>query len=98
MSPSYISPAATHRIGTLLGSLVDMVAEFDPSGVLLDVWTNNEFLLVSPVHNMLGKPLHEILREDEYWPFCGLFERIATSGVAEDVEYSLQLGRGECAA
>jgi len=84
----------THRIGRLLGSLVDFVAEFDRRGVLLDVWTQNESLLVRPVPEMLGKPLNEIVSGDEYRPFDGLFERIHSSGVAEDVEYSLTLAGG----
>jgi len=84
----------TQRIGRLLGSLVDFVAEFDRRGVLLDVWAQNESLLVRPLTEMLGKPLNEIIGGDEYRPFDGLFERIHSSGVAEDIEYSLTLAGG----
>jgi hypothetical protein len=40
---------------------------------------------------MLGKPLHDIITGDEYRPFRGLFERIYTSGEAENLGYSLKL-------
>jgi PAS domain S-box-containing protein len=80
--------------GELLGSVVDLIAEFDKTGVLLQVWTGNESLLVHPANEMLGKGLDKIIGADEYHPFNGLFERIYNSGAAEDVEYSLKLADG----
>jgi len=82
------------RLGELLGSLVDFIAEFDKTGVLLQVWTGNESLLIRPVDEMMGKPWADIIGGDEYRPFCGLFERIHSSGIAEDLEYSLNLADG----
>jgi PAS domain S-box-containing protein len=81
-------------LGELLGSLLDFIAEFDKTGVLLQVWTGNESLLIRPVDEMMGKPWADIIGGDEYRPFCGLFERIHSSGVAEDLEYSLNLADG----
>ena len=86
--------SATHRLGELLGSLVDLIAEFDGNGVLLDVWTGDKSLLVRPVEEMLGQPLLSIIGEDAYGPFRTLFERIHKSGIAEDFEYSLNLADG----
>ena len=86
--------SATHRLGQLLGSLVDLIAEFDGTGVLLDVWTGDKSLLVRPVEEMLGQPLISIIGEDAYAPFRTLFERIHKSGIAEDFEYSLNLADG----
>ena len=78
----------------LLGSLVDLIAEFDGTGVLLDVWTGDKSLLVRPVEEMLGQPLLSIIGEDAYTPFRSLFERIHKSAIAEDFEYSLNLADG----
>src|ERR1700719_5382866 len=64
------------RLGELLWSVIEFIAEFDKNGVLLQVWTGNESLLIRPVDEMMGKPLHDIIGGDEYRPFCGLFERI----------------------
>jgi PAS domain S-box-containing protein len=86
--------SATHRMGELLGSLVDLIAEFDGTGVLLDVWTGDKSLLVRPVEEMLGQPLISIIGEDAYAPFRTRFERIHKSGIAEDFEYSLNLADG----
>ena len=86
--------SATHRLGQVLGSLVDLIAEFDGTGVLLDVWTGDKSLLVRPVEEMLGQPLLTIIGEDAYGPFRTLFERIHKSGIAEDFEYSLNLADG----
>jgi PAS domain S-box-containing protein len=86
--------SATHRLGQVLGSLVDLIAEFDGMGVLLDVWTGDKSLLVRPVEEMLGQPLLSIIGEDAYGPFRTLFERIHKSGIAEDFEYSLNLADG----
>jgi PAS domain S-box-containing protein len=86
--------SATHRLGQVLGSLVDLIAEFDGTGVLLDVWTGDKSLLVRPVEEMLGQPLLSIIGEDAYGPFRTLFERIHKSGIAEDFEYSLNLADG----
>jgi PAS domain S-box-containing protein len=98
-SRPHIGPAggvksATHRMGELLGSLVDLIAEFDGSGVLLDVWTGNKSLLVRPLEEMPGQPLVSIIGEDAYTPFRTLFERVHKSGIAEDFEYSLNLADG----
>lgn len=84
----------THRLGELLGSLVDLIAEFDGTGVLLDVWTGDKSLLVRPVEEMVGQPLISIIGEDAYAPFRTRFERIYKSGIAEDFEYSLNLATG----
>jgi PAS domain S-box-containing protein len=86
--------SATQRLGHVLGSLVDLIAEFDGTGVLLDVWTGDKSLLVRPVEEMLGQPLVSIIGEDAYGPFRTLFERIHKSGNAEDFEYSLNLADG----
>ncbi len=86
--------SATHRMGELMGSLVDLIAEFDGTGVLLDVWTGDKSLLVRPVEEMLGQPLLSIIGEDAYTPFRSLFERIHKSAIAEDFEYSLNLADG----
>ena len=86
--------SATQRLGQLLGSLVDLIAEFDGAGVLLDVWTGDKSLLVRPVEEMLGQPLLGIIGEDAYGPFRTLFERIHKNGIAEDFEYSLNLAHG----
>ena len=86
--------SATQRLGHVLGSLVDLIAEFDGTGVLLDIWTGDKSLLVRPVEEMLGQPLVSIIGEDAYGPFRTLFERIHKSGNAEDFEYSLNLADG----
>jgi PAS domain-containing protein len=86
--------SATQRLGQVLGSLVDLIAEFDGAGVLLDVWTGDKSLLVRPVEEMLGQPLLGIIGEDAYGPFQTLFERIHKNGIAEDFEYSLNLADG----
>jgi PAS domain S-box-containing protein len=86
--------SATQRLRQVLGSLVDLIAEFDGAGVLLDVWTGDKSLLVRPVEEMLGQPLLGIIGEDAYGPFRTLFERIYKNGIAEDFEYSLNLADG----
>jgi PAS domain S-box-containing protein len=86
--------SATQRLGQVLGSLVDLIAEFDGTGVLLDVWTGDKSLLVRPVEEMVGQPLLGIIGEDAYGPFRTLFERIHKNGIAEDFEYSLNLADG----
>jgi len=86
--------SAIQRLGQVLGSLVDLIAEFDGAGVLLDVWTGDKSLLVRPVEEMLGQPLLGIIGEDAYGPFRTLFERIHKNGIAEDFEYSLNLADG----
>ncbi len=78
----------------VLGSLVDLIAEFDGTGVLLDVWTGDKSLLVRPVEEMLGQPLLSIIGDEAYTPFRSLFERIHKSAIAEDFEYSLNLADG----
>jgi PAS domain S-box-containing protein len=86
--------SAIHTVGELLGSLLDLVAEFDATGVLLDVWTADKSLLVRPVHEMLGKDLRSIVGDEACRPFRELFARIHSSGIAEDIEYGLNLADG----
>jgi hypothetical protein len=85
--------SATQRLGQVLGSLLDLFAEFDGTGVLLDVWRCDKSRWFVPWRKCWGQPLLSITARMHTVP-SALLRRIHKNGIAEDFEYSLNLADG----
>ena len=79
----------------LVGSLDDTVFEFDEQGTYLNVWANDERLLVRPRDELLGRRVADILGDQFVEPYLQAFKRVLRTGRSESMEYSLQVGAGE---
>jgi diguanylate cyclase (GGDEF)-like protein/PAS domain S-box-containing protein len=82
------------RLKALVGSIDEIVFEFDQEGRYLNVWTANEDLLLHPRNNLIGRRAAEFFNEQFMRPFLEAFKRVLGSGQAESIEYPLTL-RGE---
>lgn len=88
------APPSLRQAGAVLGSLVDLIAEFNSKAKLLDIWTNNKALLVRPREEMIGQRLPSIIGEEAFRSFGALLRRVHASGKAEDMSYTLQMEDG----
>ena len=79
----------------LVSSLDDMIFQFDERGTYLNIWAANESLLTQPKDQLLGKRIVDILGEEIGRRFEDAVRRVAISGQAEDIEYSLDVLGGK---
>ena len=82
------------RLQALIGSIDEIVFEFDAQGTYLNIWTRNERLLAFPIAPRLGRTIGDIFGEEFARPFLDIFARVLKTGVAESIEYCLPV-RGE---
>ncbi len=81
------------RLRALVGSIDEIVFEFDADGRYLNIWTSDESLLVRPRSELIGR-LAGVLGEKEAAPYLETFRRVLASGEAESLEYPLQVMAG----
>lgn len=83
--------ASERRLRALVGSIDEIVFEFDRNGTYLNIWTADEHLLARPAHELLGKRASEVLGEKFTRPFLEIFRRVLKTGKSEAVEYSMNI-------
>lgn len=79
------------HLQALIGSLDDIVFEFDADGTYLNVWTGDESLLARPRSEIVGARVTEVLGEELGRPYLEVFRRVLASGRSESVEYTLDV-------
>ncbi|HEY4058769.1 MAG TPA: ATP-binding protein, partial [Kofleriaceae bacterium] len=86
--------ASEARLIVLLGCTNGVVFEFNSEGRYLNVWTQDDSLLVKPREQLLGKTIDEVLGRDSE-RFSKAVKRVFETGVPETIEYELdvQIGR-----
>jgi len=82
------------RLRALVESMDDMAFEMDEHGTYLNVWTNNEGLLVRPRRELIGRRMSEVLDKNLASLFADTFRRVLASGRPEVLDYSLDLPAG----
>lgn len=82
------------RMRALIGSIDEVVFEFDAEATVVNLWTRNEELLVRPAKELVGKTLEEVLGKETGKRWRGLFQRILKSGTSENVEYPMTVRAG----
>lgn len=80
------------RMRALLGSIDEIVFEFGADGTYLNVWTDNEDLLVAPASELVGRRILEMLGPETGRPFEETIARVAETGRPETIEYELEVG------
>ncbi len=83
------------RLRALVGSIDEIVFEFDAEGTFLNIWTRNEGLLAFPKDRLIGRQVSEFLGEKFTRPFLEKFRRVLSTGKAESVEYELEVQQGK---
>ena len=79
------------RLKALVGSLDEIVFEFDQDGTYLNIWTANDNLLVHRRSELIGHRAMEFFDEKFMQPFLDAFKRVLGSGRAESIEYPLTI-------
>jgi two-component system, cell cycle sensor histidine kinase and response regulator CckA len=83
------------RLEALIGSIDEIVFEFDRGGTFLNIWTTNEELLYRPRHELKGRRISDVISEEFFRPFSQIFERVLQTGRGEELEYSLDVRAGK---
>lgn len=82
------------RLRALIQSMDEIVFEFDEAGTYLNVWTENEALLVRPKSELLGRRIVDVLGEEIAAPFVQLFCSVMAQRRAESMVYELEVRNG----
>lgn len=83
------------RFQAMVSALEELVLEFDRQGRFLEVWTADESLLAYPRSELLGKSVEEVLPPEFAQRVKASILRVLETGQPEDLEYSLQVRKGE---
>jgi PAS domain S-box-containing protein len=84
------------RLRALVGSIDEIVIEFDADGTYLNIWTQNEKLLSRPASELVGRRVAQLMGAATARKYIEAIRRVLASGQAESLEYSLQMTQGEC--
>ena len=83
------------RLRAMVGSIDELVFEFDPDGTILNIWATNDNLLVRPRNEMIGRNIGGLLDRDFIGQFLDSFKRVIQTGQPETFEYALKVLSGE---
>ncbi|MBI3005796.1 MAG: PAS domain S-box protein [Ignavibacteriales bacterium] len=82
------------RLRSLVGSIDEIVFEFDGEGTYLNIWTADESLLSLPKTQLLGRRVPEVLGKEIGEPFVYVFRKVLRTGRPETIEYPLDVQGG----
>ncbi|MFB6466415.1 ATP-binding protein [Cytobacillus sp. Hz8] len=78
----------------LVHSIDDIIIELDKTGVCLNVWTNDEWILAHPINHIIGKKVGDILDKKFEEILTPLVKKVFHSGKKESVEYEVSTEHG----
>ncbi len=85
------------RLKALVGSVDEIVFEFDDQGTYLGVWTDNEDLLVRRKEELLGRRISDFFDEGFSNSVTDTIKRVLRNRKSEVVEFNITLrGRERC--
>ncbi|HVY55096.1 MAG TPA: GAF domain-containing protein, partial [Thermodesulfobacteriota bacterium] len=85
------------RLKALVGSVDEIVFEFDDQGTYLGVWTDNDELLVRPKEELLGRRISDFFDEEFSSSATTAIKRVLDNKKSEVVEFNtVLLGRERC--
>jgi PAS domain S-box-containing protein len=81
---------SNRQLSALVGSLDDIVFEFDEACRYVNVWAADERLLAKPRAALIGKTIVDVLGEEAGRPFENAIAKVLALGVPETLEYRLE--------
>lgn len=84
-----------NRLEALLGSIDEIIFEFDEKGTYLNIWTANEELLVRPKKELLGRKVKDFFDEEFTRRIVDSINRVIATGKSESFDYSIDLLGGK---
>ncbi|MDO3380204.1 PAS domain-containing hybrid sensor histidine kinase/response regulator [Geoalkalibacter halelectricus] len=88
------NPSPEERLNRFIGTMDEIVFEFDLRGCYLNVWSENENLLKRPRHELIGKTIDEVIPKDLAQRVHEVFRRLLVTGKPECLEYSMDVPEG----
>jgi len=82
------------RLRALVGSIDEVVMEFDRDGTYLNIWAADESLLVRPRLELIGKRITDVLEGEIAQGSLEAFQRVLETGQPESIEYPLDVLAG----
>ncbi|HEY6953403.1 MAG TPA: PAS domain S-box protein [Bacteroidota bacterium] len=79
------------RLRSLIGSVDEIVFEFDQHGTYLNIWVADESLLILPREQLLGRTVAEVMGNDGGRPFVDAIRKVLRTGRPESIEYALDV-------
>lgn len=86
--------ASESRLRALVSSIDEIVFEYDSEGRHLDLWSQNDELLIWPRDQVIGRTISELFGDEFARPFTEAFRRVLETREGENLEFSLEI-RGE---
>ena len=83
------------RLQALIGSIDEIVFEFDRSGSCLNIWTRNESLLARSRADLVGRNIAVAVGDEIARPLLEAIRRVLDSGQSESLEYPLDVPAGK---
>ena len=82
------------RLGAMVGSIDEVVMEFDRDGTYLNIWAADESLLIRPRLELIGRRITDFLGSDLARTSLEAFQRVLETGRPESIEYPLEVLAG----
>lgn len=83
------------RLESLVGSIDEIVFEFDEQGTYLNIWTANDKILFRAKSELIGKKISDFFGEEFTRSFVERFKRILETGKPETMEYEMEVQEGK---
>jgi len=99
LNAKYVTEIETNerRLKELVGSVDEIVFEFDEQGTYLGVWTENEELLSRPKEELLGRRVSDLFDEEFASSVTTAIKRVLDNKKSEVVEFNVMLkGKERC--
>ncbi|MGQ0602843.1 MAG: ATP-binding protein [Anaerolineales bacterium] len=77
------------RLQAIVGSMDEVVFEFDADGTYINVWCSDPRAMVTPAATLLGRRVEEMLEPAIAQPLLEVIRRVLFTGHVEVFEYSL---------
>ncbi|MBL8056444.1 MAG: PAS domain S-box protein [Anaerolineales bacterium] len=82
------------RLQAIVGSIDEVAFEFDADGTYINIWTNDESLLIRPRAELVGRRLDEVVGRGEAQRLVETIRRVLYSQQPESLEYPLPQAGG----
>lgn len=82
------------RLEALVGSIDEVVFEFDEQGTYVNLWAADEALLAHPPEQLIGRRIDEVFDDDVVGTRMQIIDRVLETGESQTVEYPLETRSG----
>ena len=85
-----------NKLEMILNIAQDVLFEFDYSGTYLNIWTNNEALLIKPKSELLGLQVSDVIPEPDTSYFLEIIQKTIDTKKESNIDYTILTPSGLC--